>query len=82
MITSSYIINQSHPSYLKNSIPFSQALRISRLCSSSNAHISNLKDWFLTKDYPQKVVSKQIDYVVFGKQTFGKDTSEKVCFLL
>ena len=37
----------SHPSHINNSIPFSQASRISRLCSSQNdfnAHIPNLKD--------------------------------------
>ena len=37
----------SHPNHIKNSIPFSQALKISRLCSSQkdfSAHISNLKD--------------------------------------
>ena len=55
-------------------------MRISRLCSSQNdfnAHISNLKDWLLTRDYPQKVVSEQIDKVVFGKQPTRKDTSEQ-----
>ena len=42
-----------------------------------NAHISNLKDWFLAKDYPQKVVKEHIDKVVFGKQPTRKDTSEQ-----
>ena len=70
----------SHPNHIKNSIPYSQALRISRLYSSQedfSAHISNLKDWFLARDYPQKVVSEQIEKVVFGKQPFRKDTSEQ-----
>ena len=70
----------SHPNHIKNSIPYSQALRISRLCSSQedfSAHISNLKDWFLARDYPQKVVSEQIEKVVFGKQPFRKDTCEQ-----
>ena len=42
----------SHPSHIKNSIPFSQDLRISRLCSSQNdfnAYISYLKDCFWRK---------------------------------
>ena len=81
MVTSSYIINHLiHPSHIKNSIPYSQALRISRFWSSQNdfnAHISNLKDWFLARDYTQKVVSEQIDKVVFGKQPTRKDTSEQ-----
>ena len=55
-------------------------MRISRLCSSQNdfnGHISNLKDWFLTRDYPQKVVSEQIHKVVFDKQPTRKDTPEQ-----
>ena len=53
---------------------------MSGLCSSQidfNAHISNLKDWSLARDYPQKVVNEQIDKVVFGKQPARKDTSEQ-----
>ena len=70
----------SYPSHIKNSIPFSQDLRISRPCSSQNgfnAHTSHLKDWFLAREYPQKVVKEQIDRVVFGKQTTYEDTSEQ-----
>ena len=70
----------SHPRVIKNSIPFSQALRIRRLCSSQNdlhSHISNLKGWLLARDYPQKVVSEQTDKVVFGEQPSRKDTSEQ-----
>ena len=69
-----------HPSHIKNSIPYSQALRISRLCSSQNnfnAYISKFRDWFLTKDYPQKVVCEQIHKVVFGKQPNREDTSDQ-----
>ena len=68
----------SHSSHIKSSIPYSQALRISRLCSSENdfnAHITNLKDWFLARNYPQKIISEQIDKVVFGKQPSRKNTS-------
>ena len=53
---------------------------MSGLCSSQidfNAHMSNLKDWSLARDYPQKVVNEQIDKVVFGKQPARKDTSEQ-----
>ena len=75
----------SHPSHIKNSITFSQTLRISTLCSSQNdfnPHISNLKDWFLVRHYPQKVASEQIDKVVFGKNQFMKILLSRVCFLL
>ena len=69
----------SCPSHIKNSIPFSKALRISRTCSSQNdfnAYISNLKDWFLAREYPQEVVKEQIDKLVFVKQPTRKVTSE------
>ena len=70
----------SHPSQIKNSIPYNQASRINRLCSSQNdfnADIFNLKDSFLARDYPQKVVSEQINKVVFDKQPTCKDTSQQ-----
>ena len=70
----------SHPTHIKNSIPFSQALTISRLCSSQNdfnAHISNLKDWFLARNYPQRVDKDQFEKVVFGKHPTRKNTSEQ-----
>ena len=70
----------SHPRHIKNSILYSQTLRISKLYSSQNdfsAHISNLKDWFLARDYPLKIVCKQIDKAVFCKQPSRKDTSEQ-----
>ena len=55
-------------------------MRISTVCSLQNVfnvHISNLKDWFLARVYPQKVVKKQIEKVVSGKQSTCKDASEQ-----
>ena len=55
-------------------------MRIRRLCLSQNdfnLHIYNLKDWFSARDYPQTVVSEQIDKVVFGKQPTRKGTFEQ-----
>ena len=75
----------SHPSHIKNSITYSQALRISRLCSSQNdfnAHISNLKDWFMARDYPQRVVSEQINKVFLESNQLVKKLLSKVCLLL
>ena len=69
-----------HSSHIKNSIPHSQSLRISAVCSLQNvfnARISNLKDWFLARDYPQKVVKEQFEKVVPGKQSTCKDASEQ-----
>ena len=42
----------SHPLHIKNSIPYSQALRVSRICSSEKdfkMHVSQIKEWFLTR---------------------------------
>ena len=43
-----------------------------------NAYTSKLKDWFLARDYSEKVVSEQIRKVVFGKQATCKDISQQV----
>ena len=60
----------SHHHYIKLSIPYSQALRVSRIYSLEKdfrAHICKMKEWFLAGAYPEKVVNDQIDKVVFGK---------------
>ena len=39
----------SHPLHIKTSIPYSQALRVSRICSSEKdfkMHVSHVKEWF------------------------------------
>ena len=74
-----------HSSHIRNPIPYDQAMRISRLCSSCsdfNAYIPNLKDWFLARDYTQEVVSDQIDKVVFDEHPTHKDTTEQVVSLV
>ena len=43
-----------------------------------SVHVSNLNDWFLVRDYPQKGISKDIDIAfVFVKQPSCKDTSKQ-----
>ena len=74
----------SHPYHVKVSIPYSQALRASRICSSEKdfrANICKMKVWFLARGYPEKVVNDQIGKVVFGKNPPVKKSSEMV-FLL
>ena len=65
-----------HSSHIKNLIPYSQAVELGDSQNDFNDHISDLKDWFLARDYPQKVFSEHIDEVVFSKQPLRKDTSE------
>ena len=57
-------INSEHPKSLKNSIPYSQALRIKRICSSKKSfdhHSKELKERFLRQGYDQKLVDEQLD---------------------
>ena len=59
----------SHRLHIMNSIPYSQALRVSRICSSEQdfkMHVFHMKEWFLARRYPKIVVNKQIDKVVFS----------------
>ena len=56
--------------HITTSIPYSQALRVSMICSSEKdfkTHVSHMKEWFLAKGYPELVANSQIDTVVFGK---------------
>ena len=42
----------SHPEHIRNSIPYSQALRLSRICSSEKdfkGHVDRMKEWFLAR---------------------------------
>ena len=69
----------SHPEHIRNSIPYSQALRLSRICSSEKdfkGHVDRMKVWFLARDYPENVVNEQINKVVFGKNQRSRKNSE------
>ena len=59
-------INSEHPKSLKNSISYSQALRIKRICSTKKDfdHYSReLRERFLKQGYPQKLVDEQLEKV-------------------
>ena len=46
--------NSEHPRSLKESIPYSQALRAKRICSTNSefeTHINTIKDQFVTRGY-------------------------------
>ena len=50
----------SHPEHIKNSIPYRQALRISRILSSEKdfeGHVDRMKEWFIARDYPENLVN-------------------------
>ena len=70
----------SHPEHIKNSLPYSQALILSRICSSENnfkGHVYRKKEWFLARDYPKNVVNEQINKVIFSMSQINRKNFEK-----
>ena len=60
-------------------IPYSQALRLSRICSSEKdfkGDVDQTKEWFLASVYPKNVVNEQINKVGFGKSQHNRNNSE------
>ena len=52
----------NHPTHCKDAIIYSQALRVIERCSkpgSAEPHLENLRDKFLTRNYPDKIVTDQ-----------------------
>ena len=59
----------AHPNHTKRSAVFSHTLRISRLRSyeeNSIKHKANIKSWFLKREYPETLISGEIDKVKFS----------------
>ena len=58
----------SHPDHTKRSIIYSQALRISRICSNNSdfvKHLENMKSWFELRGYPKKMIEQETKKVKF-----------------
>ena len=65
----------SHPEHTKRSVGFSQKLRISRLYSEENDfknYRSQMKSWFLKREYPEKLIENEIRKIKFGKERIKK----------
>ena len=65
----------SHPEHTKRSVVFSQTSRISRLCSEENDfknYLSQMKSWFLKREYPEKLIEKEMRKVKFFKEGIKK----------
>ena len=75
----------SHPLHIKTSIPFSQALRVNRICSSEKdfkTHVSHMEEWLLARGYSEIVANNQIDKVVFGRdQSVKKNLESDIPFI-
>ena len=78
----------SHPDHTKRSIIYSQALRISRICSNKSdflKHLENMKSWFEGRSYPKKLIEEEMKKVRFfgkGNVTRRKDAAKGVPFVL
>ena len=58
----------SHPNHIKRFIIYSQALRVSRICSRESdfrKHISEMKTWLLRRGYPKNLVESELKKVKF-----------------
>ena len=56
----------AHPYHTKKSVVLSQALRISRLCSSEKDfenHKEEMKSWFRKREYPEDLISSEMSKV-------------------
>ena len=67
----------SHPYHTKRSIVYSQALRVSRICSFAEdfeRHTNQIKLRFLNRGYPKSLINKEVEKVKF-LSTFRKRDS-------
>ena len=61
----------SHPDHTKRSIIYSQALRISRICSNKSdflKHLESMKSWYEVRGYPNKSVEQEMEKVKLLKK--------------
>ena len=58
--------NLEHPRSLKESVPYTQALRVKRICSTNSefeAHINTIKDQFVKRGYEKTLIENHIEKV-------------------
>ena len=56
----------AHPAHTKRSIIYSQALKMSRICSYKSdfeKHLVDMKAWFMAREYPSNLVQKEMNKV-------------------
>ena len=76
----------SHPDHTKCSIIYSEALRISRICSSKSdfhKHPDSIKSWFEVRGYPNKLIEQEMEKVFRnGNVLRQQDPGKGVPFVL
>ena len=69
--------NSFHPDHTKRSIIYSQALRLTKICTFENDflwHRDEIKSWF-QRGYPEDVINSEMKKVVFTRN-FGKSSNK------
>ena len=70
-----------HAEHTKKSVVYSQALRLSRICSEEKdfkKHIAEMKSWFSQRGYPQKLIETETSKVKFSsRKVFHRTKVEK-----
>ena len=70
----------SHPHHTKRSIVYSQALRVSRICSFEEdfeRHRNQMKLWFLNRRYSKWLINTEVEKVKFTCTSRKRDTKMK-----
>ena len=87
----SYLLySSSHPSHVKDSIPYSQFLRLRRLCSEDsdfNSKCDEMSNFFSERGYPDSILSKALNRVqnVYRESALepsASDNEERIPFTL
>ena len=72
--------SSSNPEHTKRSIVFSQALRVSRICSREKDfqdHCLQMRSWFLKRKYPEKLIDNEMKKVRFSAANLQNKKREK-----
>ena len=70
----------SHPRHTKRSIVYSQALRVSQICSFEEdfeRHRNQMKLWFLNRGYPKWLIDTEVRKIKFSCTSRKRDTKMK-----
>ena len=87
----SYLLySSSHPSHVKDSIPYSQFFRIRRLCSEDsdfNSKCDEMSNFFFERGYPDSILSKALNRVQnvnreSALEPSASDNEERIPFTL
>ena len=70
-----------HPYHTKKGIPYSQAVRLRRICSTEEffqKRVSNLKSWLLARGYDEHLVNAQVERAsLLNRDTLLRNNSSK-----